>query len=192
MQPVPARRRLDVSVVLETAAEMVDGDGWRALTMTALAAKLGVRGPTLYSHVENLESLLSQVQTCALRELGLELQRAAMGRSGPDGIRALGAVLRDFATRHPGRYELAMTEPIDQPAMVEAGLDAGAALTAMIRSFGVDTVQYELMFTCLSTLHGVLVLDRAGLFRGVRLDMDEAYAAAVELVVHLLEGAAAT
>jgi AcrR family transcriptional regulator len=181
-----------VSVVLRTAAEMVDDGGWRALTMTALAAQLGVRGPTLYSHVENLEGLLSQVQTGALRDLGSELQRAAMGRSGPDGIRSLGAVLRDFALRHPGRYELAMTEPIDQPAMVDAGLNAGGALTAMIRSFGVEMVEYELMFLCLSTLHGVLVLDRAGLFRGVRLDLDETYASAVELVVHLCEEAAAT
>ena len=188
---MPARRRLDASVVVETAAEMVDGDGWRALTMTALAAKLGVRGPTLYSHVENLEDLLSQVQTGALRDLGMELQGAAMGRSGPDGIRSLGAVLQDFARRHPGRYELAMTEPIDQAAMIEAGLNAGAALTAMIRSFGIETVEYELMFVCLSTLHGVLVLDHAGLFRGVHLDVEEAYSSAVELVIHLLDGAAA-
>jgi len=154
--------------------------------MTALAAELGVRGPSLYAHVESLEMLLGLVQTRALAELGSELQRAAMGRSGPDGIRSLALALRAFATRHPGRYELAMSEPIDRPAVQTAGRLAGEAFAAIVESVGAP-LSNELAFVCLSTLHGAIALHQAGLFRGATLDIDAVYSEATELVVQVVE-----
>jgi AcrR family transcriptional regulator len=180
------RRRLDRAAVVEAAELLVDRDGASELTMTGLASELEIRGPSLYSHVANLEELLSLVQTRALAELGSGLQRAAMGRSGPDGVRALASALRAFATRHPGRYELAMREPIDRPAMQAASLAAGEAFIAVIVSMGVQ-LSNELAFSCLATLHGVLTLDRAGLYPRSEVDIDAVYAQATELVIHIIE-----
>jgi len=183
-----SRPRLDA--VVEAAEEIVDREGSTNLTMRVLASALGVRPPSLYSHVINLKTLLGYVQARALRALGSDLQRAAMGKSGRDGIRALAMALRRFASSHPGRYGLAMSEPIDRVAMVAAGRPAGEALGAVIRSFGLSETPHELSFVCLSTLHGALELDRAGLYRGAQLDVDVAYALAVDLVVHAVERAA--
>jgi AcrR family transcriptional regulator len=180
------RRGLDTEIVIDTAEQLVDRDGSTNLTMTGLAKKLGVRTPSLYSHVDSVDDVLAGVQARAMRALGEDLQRAAMGRTGSDGFRAMAAALRQFAATHPGGYELALGEPIDRDAVVAASSAAGAAITAMIHSFGVDEVTPELLFTCVSQLHGVLVLDRAGLFRGASLDLDAIYATAVDLVVHLL------
>ena len=180
------RRRLDRAAVVEAAELLVDRDGAAQLTMTALASELEIRGPSLYSHVANLEELLSLVQTRALAELGSGLQRAAMGRSGPDGVRALASALRAFATSHPGRYELAMREPIDRPAMQVASLAAGEAFIAVIESMGVQ-LSNELAFSCLATLHGVLTLDRAGLYPRSEIDIEAVYAEATELVIHIIE-----
>ena len=121
------RRRLDRAAVVAAAELLVDRNGAAQLTVTALANELEIRGPSLYSHVANLEELLSLVQNRALAELGTGLQRAAMGRSGRDGVRALAAALRTFATAHPGRYDLAMSKPIDRPAMQVASRAAGEA-----------------------------------------------------------------
>jgi AcrR family transcriptional regulator len=183
------RRRLDREAVVEAAERLVDRDGAGQLTMTALASELEIRGPSLYSHVANLEELLSLVQNRALAELGSDLQRAAMGRSGPDGVRALASVLRTFARRHPGRYDLAISKPIDRPAMRAAGLAAGEAFVAVITSMGVQ-MSNELAFSCLATLHGVLVLDRAGLYPRTEVDVDAVYAQATELVMYVMEHAA--
>jgi AcrR family transcriptional regulator len=183
------RPRLDRGSVVEMAERIVDRDGRSNLTMSVLATELGVRAPSLYSHVASLDTLLGYVQAKALGELGAGLQRAAMGKSGADGIRALATAQRDFAARHPGRYELAMSEPIDPAAMVEAGRPAGEALGAVIQSFGLSHASHELTFVCVSTLHGALQLDRAGLYRGAPLDFEAAYALAVELVVHVVERA---
>jgi AcrR family transcriptional regulator len=156
--------------------------------MTALANELEIRGPSLYSHVASLEALLSLVQNRALAELGSDLQRAAMGHSGPDGVRALAAALRAFATRHPGRYDLAMSEPIDRPAMQAASRAAGEAFVAVIESMGAQTSN-ELAFSCLATVHGVLALDRAGLYPRSEVDVDAVYTQATELVIQIIEHA---
>ncbi len=181
-----ARRGVDADLVIETAEQLVDRSGASDLTMTALAKQLGVRTPSLYSHVQSIDDVLGGVQARAMRSLGDDLQRAAMGRTGPDGIRSLAAALRRFADEHPGLYDLALGEPFDREGVVVASSAAGDALTAMIRSFGIYDVSLELLFTCVAQLHGVLVLDRAGLFHSDQLDMDSIYADAVDLVIHLL------
>jgi AcrR family transcriptional regulator len=181
-----ARRRLDRAAVVEAAERLVDRDGAAQLTMTALASELEIRGPSLYSHVASLEALLGLVQNRALEELGSDFQRAAMGRSGPDGVRALASALRAFAARHPGRYDLALSKPIDRPAMRAASHAAGEAFAAVIESMGVQ-ISNELAFSCLATLHGVLTLDRSGLYPRNEVDVDAVYAQATELVLHVIE-----
>jgi AcrR family transcriptional regulator len=183
------RPRLDRAAVVEAAERLVDRHGAAQLTMTALANELEIRGPSLYSHVANLQELLSLVQNRALAELGTCLQRAAMGRSGGDGVRSLAAALRTFATGHPGRYDLAMSKPIDRAAMQVASRAAGEAFVAIIESMGVP-LSNELAFSCLATLHGVLTLDRAGLYPRSEVDVDAVYAQATELVLHVMEQAA--
>jgi AcrR family transcriptional regulator len=183
------RQRLDRAAVVEAAELLVDREGAAQLTMTALAAELDIRGPSLYSHVANLETLLSLVQNGAMAELGSYLQRAAMGRSGPDGVRALASAVRAFAARHPGRYDLALSKPIDRPAVQAASLAAGEAFVAVIESMGVR-ISNELAFSCLATLHGVLTLDRAGLYPSTEVDIDAVYAQATALVIQTIEHAA--
>ena len=80
-------RRLSRTVVVETAEALADRDGWQQLTMTALARKLGVRGPSLYNHVDSVEALQAEVQARALAELSARLSRAAMGKVGHHGFR---------------------------------------------------------------------------------------------------------
>ena len=182
------RRGLDRDAVVAAAEQLVDAQGSKNLSMTALARKLGVQVPSLYNHVESIEALLGYVQNRALTDLGLDLQRAAMGKSGRHGVEGLARALRDFASRRPGRYELAMSAPIDRPAMQAAGATAGAALAAVVESFGVE-VTPELAFVTVSTLHGALALDRSGLFRG-SVELADVYDDAVELVVTLIKRAA--
>jgi hypothetical protein len=66
---------------------------------------------------------------------------------------------------------------------------AGEAFVAIIESMGVP-LSNELAFSCLATLHGVLTLDRAGLYPRSEVDVDAVYAQATELVLHVMEQAA--
>jgi AcrR family transcriptional regulator len=182
---VTTTRRLNRTAVVDAAAAIVDGEGWRSLTMARLAREVGVQGPTLYSHVQSVEALLGMVQVSAHRQLASDLQAAAIGRTGAAALQAMAAALRSYAMEHPGLYDLAMDRVIDRAAVRRAEEPAAAALAAVISSFGAVS-SAELQVNCLATLHGVLVLDRGG-FYSDGLDGDAVYARAVEMVILLLE-----
>lgn len=184
-----SRRRLDRLAVLEAAETIVDEQGPTALTMTALAAALGVRSSSLYNHVPSLEGLRGELQNRAMRELGVQLRNEAMGRTGDGGLRALGHTLREYARAHPGRYGLAISKPYDEAAFAEASSDATAAFGAIIRSYGIDDVSLDFQVSAFAALHGVLVLDHAG-FLGGSLDGNRIFETVLEVVVGLLRHAA--
>src|SRR5262245_41881937 len=106
--------------------------------MTALAARLGIRVPSLYSHVASAEAVLGAVQVRAHEVLATRFQRAAMGRTGATAFRALAQVLRGFAAEHGGLYDLALQRPFDPEAIAAASEPSAAALSAVIESFGID------------------------------------------------------
>ena len=104
----PKRRRLDHERVVVAAEAVVDRDGWQDLTMTALAAELGVKVPSLYNHVPNLDALRGELQIRTMAALGAELQRAVMGKSEAKGFVALADV---FALRPPVSEPLRRGDP---------------------------------------------------------------------------------
>jgi AcrR family transcriptional regulator len=188
MSPSPTRKRHDREEVLVAAEGIVDREGWTHLTMTALANELGVKVPSLYNHVPNLEALRGELQNRAFVAIGAQLSRAAMGRSGPPALRALAAAFRRFALEHPGRYDLAMREPVDRERFEAASIEAGRALWAVIGSYGITQDAIELQLSAFAALHGVLVLENAGFFPpGV--DTDAIYEQVLGLVLGLLEAA---
>jgi AcrR family transcriptional regulator len=183
------RRRLDHEQVLATAEAIVDRDGWPELTMSALARELGVAVPSLYRHVRNLEALRAELQCRTLRALGLALERKAMGRSGETGMRALATTFRRFAREHPHRYELAMREPIDREAFEQASLEASAALTAVIRSYGIEDGGFEPHLSSFAALHGVVTLESVGFFPSPDM-ADAVFARVLDSILQLLAAAA--
>jgi AcrR family transcriptional regulator len=183
------RRRLDREQVLSAAESIVDRDGATGLTMTALASQLGVNVSSLYNHVPSLEGLRGELQNRAMLELGVQLRNVAMGKAGERGLRALAQTLRTFARAHPGRYELATSEPHDRDSFAEASANAGAALRAIIASYGIDDASFDFQVSAFAALHGVLVLENTGFFGGV-LDADRTYELVLGLVVGLLSDAA--
>jgi AcrR family transcriptional regulator len=188
MAPAP-RKRLDHEQVLVAAEALVDRIGWPHLTMSELARELGVAVPSLYRHVRNLDGLLGELQNRTITRLGTKLNRAAMGRSAEAGIRALAATLRDFAREHPNRYELAMRGSIDIEGFAAASVGAGAALEAIIRSYGIEDPPLETQIATFAALHGVIVLENSGFFPDL-IDADLVYAQVLDRVIDLLADAA--
>ena len=183
------RRRLDRDQVLSAAEVLVDQDGAVGLTMTALAGQLGVKVSSLYNHVPSLEGLRGELQNRAMYELGAELRNEAMGKTGERGLRALAQTLRTFARAHPGRYELAMSEAHDRRSFDHASANAGAALGAIIASYGIEDASLDFQVSAFAALHGVVVLENSGFFGGI-LDADRIYELVLGLVVDLLAQAA--
>lgn len=182
-------KRLNHEQVLLAAEELVDREGWRDLTMTKLANELGVKVPSLYNHVDSLEALRAELQSRTLRQLGAALNRKAMGRTGATAFRALAETVRRFANEHPGRYDLAMQAASDLDELTAATADAGAALAAVVRSYGIDDPGFEIQLSAFAAMHGVLTLEHTGFFPSV-IDTDRVFETVLDMVLTMLDTAA--
>jgi AcrR family transcriptional regulator len=174
------RARLDHEAVLEAAEALLDDHGIDSITMTMLASELGTKASSLYNHVASLEHLRSELQIRAMRQLGHELRRAAMGVSGDEGLRALAETFLRFARTYPHRYD-AMTRPIlDREKLFVSSADVIEALAAMVGSAGVPkegVLNAQMAF--FAALHGFNALESSGFFApddGRDIDFDAVYA----------------
>ncbi|MGE5690876.1 MAG: TetR/AcrR family transcriptional regulator [Pseudomonadota bacterium] len=86
--------------IVEAARDLVEREGASALTMRALAARVGVRAPSLYKHVPGKDELEAHVVDAALVELGRALDAA-------DGLDGIAHAYRRFALERPHLYRLA-------------------------------------------------------------------------------------
>jgi AcrR family transcriptional regulator len=109
--------------VVEVAANLIDKEGMESLSFANLAKHFGVKAPSLYNHVEGMEGLRRALRLRGLAHLLSVLQRAAVGRSGKEALRAIAEAYRNYARTYPGLYVLTLqaTEG-DDTEVYEAGL----------------------------------------------------------------------
>ncbi|MFC9552195.1 TetR/AcrR family transcriptional regulator [Rhodococcus sp. NPDC056960] len=172
----PIRRRtLTRDKVVDAAIGIIDEHGWEALSMTSLSAALNVVTASLYNHVRNLDDIRGAVQVRTMAELGGRLRETAMGRSGPDGLRALLDAHRAWATDHPHRYRTLTTAPVDRDAFISAALDANTALRTMLASCGLPPENtLDSAVSIFAAMHGFVMLVNTD-FLGDELDLDVIY-----------------
>src|SRR5215471_14836086 len=95
---------LDRMQVIDEAAVLADESGADAVTLAALAARLGVRSQSLYAHVDGLDGLRRDLAVLGQQTLADRLGRAVMGRAGEHALRALCNAYAAFASERPGLY----------------------------------------------------------------------------------------
>ena len=152
---------LDRAAVIAAAVDIVDTEGLAALTMTRLAAALGIRGPSLYAHVRGQAGLRRDLWLWVVADLGDRLRDSVMGRSGETALFSFAEAMRDYARRYPGRYQLTLDPPVpfDDEA-IAVRRRANAAFEAMITSFGVRGEQAHHAGRALrAAIHGFVALE---------------------------------
>jgi AcrR family transcriptional regulator len=95
---------LDTVQVVDCAAQLVDTEGFEALTLTRVAAELGVCQPALYRHVDGYQALVRALGLRGREIIAGRLVDAAVGLAGDDAVRAMGAAWRGVVRDHPGQY----------------------------------------------------------------------------------------
>lgn len=170
------RTGLNPSVIARAAATLVDHEGPAALSLARVADELGVRPPSLYSHVDGLAALERLVALDGIARLAEVCRDALLGRSGTDGLRAMAHAYRAFARAHPGVYQLAQ---VARPGDAEYEKRAGRlleAVFAVLSGSGVpDADLVHAARTVRSALHGFVVLETQAGF-GLDVDVDESFA----------------
>lgn len=159
------RAGLTPEVVTQAAADLADELGLAAVTLAALARRLGVKAPSLYSHVAGESDLKQRVALLALAESADLVAAAVAGRSGRDALDALGRAYGAYAAQHPGRHE-ATTLPLpDEVASGGAGPRHAALSRAALRSYALrEPDQTHAVRMLGAVVRGWTDLERAGGF----------------------------
>jgi AcrR family transcriptional regulator len=100
VSPTPARTSR--AQIVAAARTLLEEEGLEAMSMATVAARVGVRPPSLYKHVRDRGALLEAVAADAAGELGRVLAGAADGEPDPEArVEALANAYRVFAHRAP-------------------------------------------------------------------------------------------
>jgi AcrR family transcriptional regulator len=183
VSPTPART--SEAQIVAAARSLLEEEGLEAVTMASVAARVGVRPPSLYKHVRDRAALLDAVAADAAGELGRVLAGAAAG-AGDDPearIAALAHAYRAFAHRTPRVASILFTDlgpgtgaSVDiAAAAARPVVEAAAALVGPA-----DALPAARVLT--SFAHGFTSMELAGAFR-LGGNVDDAFALGIETLI---------
>src|SRR5260370_7706277 len=95
------KARVDRERVLVAASELANRHGLDQLSMSELALALGIRTPSLYTHVAGLSELHRLLALKGLRELEERMARAPLGKSPDEPIQPPAPPYRPSITQSP-------------------------------------------------------------------------------------------
>ncbi|MEV6381461.1 TetR/AcrR family transcriptional regulator [Streptomyces sp. NPDC051773] len=154
-------------LIVATARELAEQQGWDAVTTRRLAERIEYSQPVLYSHFRGKREIIGAVALEGAAEMATELRAATSAAVAPrTRVTALARVYLDFAERNPAVYDamfqldggLAFAQE-DTPEPLK---DAFAALLenlSEVAGEGVHPALFTEMFW--AALHGLATLTRA-------------------------------
>lgn len=184
----PARARTTTADIVAAGRELLEAGGLDAVTMQAIAERVGVRGPSLYKRFPNRAAVISAIGAAAVDDLALELEPLTGGPDPAAALRAIAIAYRAFAHANPRAYELVfMNLPADaRPPADRNALAAAPVLTLAERLVGPDRA-LEAARLVTAFAHGFISMELSGAFR-LGGDIDDAYRYGVGVLVDALAG----
>jgi AcrR family transcriptional regulator len=186
---VARKTGIDRHQVLDAAAAIADRDGLASVSLASVAAALGVRSPSLYSHIDGLAGLRRALTRRAALEWGRRLAVAAEGQADPvAALRGIGHAYRGFARQHPGLYASLLPAPLaaDDPDSAAAAAAAAGVVARALTGLGVPPDRHiDLIRTLRAILHGFVDLENGHGF-GLSDPVDASFEAALDLFVSAL------
>ncbi|MEW1909068.1 TetR/AcrR family transcriptional regulator [Kitasatospora sp. NPDC085895] len=155
-------------LIVATARELAEQQGWDAVTTRRLAERIEYSQPVLYSHFRGKREIIGAVALDGAAEMAVAVRAAAAAADGPRArVAALARAYLAFAERNPAVYDalfqldggLAYAQE-DTPEPLK---DAFAALMETLGEVAGDGVQPGLFTEVFwASLHGIATLTRAG------------------------------
>jgi len=179
----PARARTSSAEIMSAARAILETDGLDAVTMQAVADRVGVRAPSLYKRFASRAALLTAVADDVAAELGEAIASSLREADPGDAIRSLAMRFRAFGHSLPGAYRLLFS---DRGTGTDPGPGIGSeaavgllALTERLvgRDRALDAARFLTAFA-----HGFVSMELAGAFR-LGGDVDKAFDFSIEAIV---------
>ncbi len=159
-------------LIVDTARQLAEAEGWEAVTTRRLAALIEYSQPVLYSHFANMEAIANAVAMEGFAELADTLARARAGAAPEQIAHRVALAYVDFGVRQPAVYDamfvratdLAFGSPQTPEPLQRAFAELLAAVEQLSGPYDPET-DAEVFW---SALHGLVMLARS---RRLRPDM---------------------
>jgi AcrR family transcriptional regulator len=105
---MPTPDRTSINDIVAAARDILESAGLPRLTMAAVAARVGVRAPSLYKRVGSRDELIGLVADATVQDLGDLLQHLAEQQAANPvaALTELARGFRSFARQRPAGYNL--------------------------------------------------------------------------------------
>lgn len=181
MSPAPARTSREAIVAAGRA--LLEEGGLDAVTMQAVADRVGVRAPSLYKRLDDRPALIAAIAGDVLEELGRALHPAFEAADPANAVRILADRYRAFAHGSPGAYQLLFTRLLRAARpTAEANARASADLLVLAERLVGRERALEAARLLTAFVHGFVSMELAGAFR-LGGDVDAAFRFAVETLI---------
>ena len=185
----PARARTSHDAILAAARALLEDGGLDAVTMQAVADRVGVRAPSLYKRLSGRPALLTALADDVAGDLARAVAPALAEADAEQAVRVLASRYRAFAHRSPAAYRVLFADlmPEANPSQ-RANADAAAGLLQITRRLVGPERELEAARLLVSFAHGFVSMELAGAFR-LGGDVDAAFEFAVEALIRGLRPA---
>ncbi|MGW6408386.1 TetR/AcrR family transcriptional regulator [Streptomyces vinaceus] len=154
-------------LIVATARELAEQQGWDAVTTRRLAERIEYSQPVLYSHFRGKREIIGAVALEGATEMAAALRAASAAEEGPRArVTALARAYLDFAERNPAVYDamfqldggLAFAQE-DTPEPLKGAFAALLESLGEVAGEGVHPALFTEVFW--AALHGQATLTRA-------------------------------
>jgi len=178
------RALIDRSVILRASLDLADERGLAAVTMGAVADRLGVTPMALYRHIANKADLLDAIVESLLMEIKVPDARLPWR----ERLAAVALAARDSARRHPDVFPLLLQRAANTPG----GRRVRDAVCDALRDAGVPDDQVLRVERLLSTfVMGFAVGEASGRFATRAAEVEADFTYVQNLVFEFIEQARA-
>lgn len=155
-------------LIVATARELAEQQGWDAVTTRRLAERIEYSQPVLYSHFRGKREIIGAVALQGAAELATAVRTATSTAAGPrERVTALARAYLDYAARNPAVYDalfqldggLAYAQE-DTPQPLKDAFAALLETLGEVAGNGVHPGLFTEVFW--ASLHGLATLTRAG------------------------------
>ncbi len=179
---------LDVKRIIVTAAELANTEGIESLSLATIARKLNVRPPSLFNHIDGLQSVKRELSLYGLTLLYERLKESCLDKKGDEAIFSLATEYVRFARQHPGVYELTLSAPIEGDQELEAASNRIISLLSIyLAEYNLsDEGKIHAIRAFRSILHGFSTLEQKGAF-GLPVNIEKSFELMIQGFIELIK-----
>ena len=184
--PTPAKTSPDHLIGI--ARRLVEASGPDALTMGAVAARAGIKPPSLYKHFADRAALLKAVEIGVLIDLEAWLRQETRGDSPKVRLVAMANAYRRFALAAPNRYKAIYSgNAFNDPEIREACMFSARPLFEELAAAGVaEPRMLPLSRTMVALLHGFVLMEIGNAFQ-LGGSIEEAFASSLDTILREID-----